>query len=620
VGDLPTDAALFVRDEHAARPRPDGPVQGEQFRAAVLDPRFPLAAEGEGSEVYLPLGMGWQVRREAFAAPLPANGTPEQRNGLGAFDPAIFLDPDLDAMTSDALRSAILQKHDVMGQPLSGLHAVWPLEEVTLLALPDAIHPPWAEDVAEVILPPAAPVLSLDLVSGILSWTKVTNATGYTVQLAGDPAFTGPTRSLDLGGTAMTVPTAGGCPELRYYRVRARRDDQDGPWSNSVRILLDNSDFADCTPMALIDAPVLAEPVSLGEHRFTIQWSGGSSGVTYRVEEAADPDFFGARELYAGVETSVTLIRTGEQASYYRVRAERDTLVSAWSRTVWLLLADPRRVVKLQPQLDDPEAHLRIHDAALRFAAARADLLTVFSLPSAYREQEAVTYVRSLTARVGLAEERALSYGAVYHPWVWMLDGDGPGAARLIPPDGPLTGRIAWRALERGAWIAPANDDLPGSIALAPSLTGDAWPLFAENQINLVMREARGFLTLSADTLSQDESLRLINVRRLLILLRRLALREGASLVFQPNDDSFRRLVQRRFEGLLGELYQRGAFAGATAAESFRVVTDASVNPPQSIDAGRFVVELRVAPAQPLTFLTVRLIQAPGEGPAAREV
>jgi hypothetical protein len=615
LGDLPTDARLFGSRESGVRARPDGPARGEQLWPDVVEPRFPLAGEEPG-ELYLPLGMPWQSRREWFAGPQPVPGSAEVRNGLGAFDPAVFLDPDLADMSSDALGSAISQKHDVMGRPLSGLQALWPVEEATLVALPDAIHPPWAEDVADVILPPAAPFLNLG--TGGLSWTAVTTATGYVVQVAGDPAFEGPLRSVVVTGTSMAVPTEGGCPETRYYRVRAVRQDQQGPWSNTRRLLLDASDFEVCSPEAVVEAPTLAEPGALGEHRFALTWSVGTPGATYTAEEAADPDFFGARVLYAGADRNITLVRTGEKPTYYRVRAEKDGRVSPWSRSVWLLEQDPRRAVVLQPHLADPEDQLRLHGAALRFAAARADLLAVLTLPAPYREQDAVTYTRSLVTRVGGAEERALSYGALYHPWVWLQEGTGP--ALLVPPDGPILGRMAWRALERGAWVAPANDDLAGVVALAPALTGEAWNLFTESQINLVQRDPRGFVALSADTLSPDESLRLINVRRLLILLRRLALREGASLVFEPNDESFRRLVQRRFEGMLGQLYVRGAFAGNTAEEGFRVVTGASVNPRQSVDEGRFVVELRVAPSKPLTFLTVRLIQARGAGPAFQEV
>jgi phage tail sheath protein FI len=39
------------------------------------------------------------------------------------------------------------------------------------------------------------------------------------------------------------------------------------------------------------------------------------------------------------------------------------------------------------------------------------------------------------------------------------------------------------------------------------------------------------------------------------------------------------------------------------------VVTDATLNTPQSVEQGRFIVDLKVAPSVPLTFLTVRLLQ-----------
>jgi phage tail sheath protein FI len=128
-------------------------------------------------------------------------------------------------------------------------------------------------------------------------------------------------------------------------------------------------------------------------------------------------------------------------------------------------------------------------------------------------------------------------------------------------------------------------------------------------QVNILRHEPRGFLSLSADTLSRDADLRPINVRRLLILLRRLAQRLGETYVFEPNDDSFRRLVQRGFEATLHRMFVRGAFAGSTAATSYQVVTDDSINPPSSVDQGRFIVELKVAPSLPLTFITVRLVQ-----------
>ena len=166
------------------------------------------------------------------------------------------------------------------------------------------------------------------------------------------------------------------------------------------------------------------------------------------------------------------------------------------------------------------------------------------------------------------------------------------------------SGILARRALERGAWIAPANEAWRGVVALTPLVPAEDRLALQQAQVNLVRQEPRGFLTLSADTLSADDDLRPIQVRRLLILLRRLALALGPTYVFEPNDAAFRRLV------LLEGLFRSGAFAGAKPAESFQVVTGESLNTPQSVEAGQFIVELRVAPAQPLTFFTIRLVQA----------
>ena len=118
---------------------------------------------------------------------------------------------------------------------------------------------------------------------------------------------------------------------------------------------------------------------------------------------------------------------------------------------------------------------------------------------------------------------------------------------------------------------------------------------------------------MSAETLASG-ALRPLNVRRLLILLRRLALREGPAFAFESNSDALRRRLRLRFERFLTRMFERGAFAGSRPAEAFDVRTDAAVNPPGSVDRGRLVVELRVAPSRPLAFLTVRLVQRDGAG------
>lgn len=216
------------------------------------------------------------------------------------------------------------------------------------------------------------------------------------------------------------------------------------------------------------------------------------------------------------------------------------------------------------------------------------------------------------------------SFAALYHPWVYMAieseSAGGGGPMRYIPPDGAVCGTMAARAINRGAWIAPANEPLIGVTALDPVILREDWQRFFNEQVNIIRDDPRGFLLFSADTLSPDTALQPINVRRLLILLRRLALREGMTYVFQPNNSDFHRIVQHRFERMLARMYTRGAFAGNTPETSYQVVTDSSVNTTASLEQGRFIVELRVAPSLPLAFITVRLVQTHEEGLSILEV
>ncbi len=195
------------------------------------------------------------------------------------------------------------------------------------------------------------------------------------------------------------------------------------------------------------------------------------------------------------------------------------------------------------------------------------------------------------------------------HPWLFVGEEGDPESLRLVPPDGALCGLIAARSLTRGAWIAPANQPLRGVVALSPAISRDRWLDMQEARLNLVRHEPRGFVTLDASTLSDEEDLRPIHVRRLLSLVRRLALKLGPAYVFEPHDDILRALVRKGFESALHLLFERGAFAGSTPSTSYQVDVDAGPGADRDADQGRMVVDLRLAPAQPLKFLTVRLVQ-----------
>jgi len=360
--------------------------------------------------------------------------------------------------------------------------------------------------------------------------------------------------------------------------------------------------FFRCSQRAL-PAPVLSVSDADSHGTYTLSWTA-SAGETFELDEAESPDFADAVSILTGPDTSLTLFGKAHGDYFYKVRAIQGANTSPWSNGIGVRVAVSTGF-GVNPVYNSATL-LAVQQNALALCAARGDLLAVLDLPRSYREDDAIAYTGALKAA---GNQSTFSYGAVYHPWPIGRDDTDSTEFRAIPPCGAAAGILARRANARGAWIAPANEVMSGIVDLEPRLARERRLDLLAAQINIIGQEARGFLTLSADTLSDDDEVRPINVRRLLILLRRIALQRGARYVFEPNSPAFQRLVATGFDAVLRDLFRRGAFAGSTPATSYQVVTDSSINTPQSVDQGRFIVELKVAPAQPLTFLTVRLME-----------
>lgn len=550
---LPTDLQLFP--EIAARPN----TAHADLWSAAANPRFPLAGEEHSNVLFIPLAM--PPAPDLYLKPDPQVADALVRDGLSDFNSSLFLDPALaEVGARDLINEAdTLRYQGSAPRSLAGIHAILDIEEVTLIAVPDAVQRGWKK--VEAVKPndplPSDPILRPE-------WWHFLE-----------------------------------CDPERIMQPVAQPE-----WGN----------FLNCD-LRLIEAPLLldAAPDQLGT--FTLTWvaSPPFNEICFVLEEAPRADFVGVLEIYRGPDDRYTLYGHAPGIFYYRVRSVIGGQTSDWSNGQVVSIAPLKRWVLEGPDQFPTAQLLQLQHALLRLCAARGDLFAVLALPEHYRANEALKHIQTLTTErsdfFGPADPRTLSFGAVYHPWLIGREENRPDELRRTPPDGALAGIIARRTLARGAWIASANEFLKGVVALAPPIErGHRLDLQAA-QLNLIRHEPKGFTAMNNDTLTPDEDLRPINVRRLLILLRRLALRLGATYVFEPNDDAFRRSVQRGFEALLDLMFQRGAFAGATAATSYQVVTDSAVNTPVSVDQGRFIVELRVAPSLPLTFLTLRLVQ-----------
>jgi hypothetical protein len=82
--------------------------------------------------------------------------------------------------------------------------------------------------------------------------------------------------------------------------------------------------------------------------------------------------------------------------------------------------------------------------------------------------------------------------------------------------------------------------------------------------------------------------------------------------VFEPIGPALRNETARLLGGFLRQLYLVGAFSGASEEEAYFVRIDDSVDAVRARDEGRFVVDIGLAPAEPLEFVVVRLVRADG--------
>ena len=257
------------------------------------------------------------------------------------------------------------------------------------------------------------------------------------------------------------------------------------------------------------------------------------------------------------------------------------------------------------PASYDPAGLLAVQVALVQLCAARADAVALLSLPAHYGTPEFLAWSQRLTGDNRIFGP-PLSFAAVWHPWVQVVETTTPQLAplRALPPDGPAAGTIADRENARGVWVAPANMPLRGVVGLTPALgQADEVSLFNAHD-NFFAHQPGAFTGLSAHTLSADPVLLQLSVRRLLILLRKIALERGMRYVFATNDDQFRQTVRHSFERLLTELTQLGAIV------NFQVVIDDAA---EDLANGRLIVKLLVAPTSPVEFITVTLVRA-GEG------
>jgi phage tail sheath protein FI len=193
------------------------------------------------------------------------------------------------------------------------------------------------------------------------------------------------------------------------------------------------------------------------------------------------------------------------------------------------------------------------------------------------------------------------NYAATYHPWVKVLD-TSSNKTIWVSPSVLIPGVYAFNDRVGAEWYAPAGlnrGGVPGAIQVRSRLSKSDRDDLYESRVNPIATfPGQGIVVWGQKTLQVEASaFDRINVRRLLIAVKKFIASTSRYLVFEQNVDATR----NRFLGIvnpyLANIQERnGLFA-------FRVIMDDTNNTPDIIDRNILVGDLYLQPTRTAEFI-----------------
>jgi hypothetical protein len=208
--------------------------------------------------------------------------------------------------------------------------------------------------------------------------------------------------------------------------------------------------------------------------------------------------------------------------------------------------------------------------------------------------------VNTAVSRVGSLDT---NYAAVYYPWVKVLD-DASNKPVMVPPSVIVPGAIAASDRIGAEWFAPAglNRGILGNVLEAKIRLNQAErDILYNNKINPIATFPQTGVCIWGQKTLQERPTALdrINVRRLLITLKKFIASSSRYLVFEQNTlqtrTRFLNIVNPYLESVQ---QQQGLYA-------FRVQMDESNNTPTVVDRNQLVGAIFLQPTKTAEFIVL---------------
>jgi hypothetical protein len=236
--------------------------------------------------------------------------------------------------------------------------------------------------------------------------------------------------------------------------------------------------------------------------------------------------------------------------------------------------------------------HSYIAQTAIDICEARGDCFYIADLETLDATIDSVVTQASLLDT---------NYAAGYYPWVRVLD-DITGTFIWAPPSVVLPEVYAYSDNVGAEWFAPAGlnrGGIPGAIGVKTRLTQAQRDVLYEGKVNPIAQfPGQGICVWGQKTLQRRASaLDRVNVRRLLITVKKYIASSARYLVFEQNTEATRQRFLNIVNPYLAGIQQR---SGLTA---FKVVMDETNNTPDIIDRNILVGAIYLQPTRTAEFI-----------------
>jgi phage tail sheath protein FI len=213
---------------------------------------------------------------------------------------------------------------------------------------------------------------------------------------------------------------------------------------------------------------------------------------------------------------------------------------------------------------------------------------------------EAAGTIQQATDEANLVDS---NYVATYYPWVKTID-NNTNKLTSVPPSVLLPAVYAANDRLAAEWFAPAGlnrGGIIGAVNVLNRLTHSERDTLYENKVNPIAAfPGQGIVAYGQKTLQDRASaLDRINVRRLLITVKKFVASTSRFLVFEQNTSTTRNRFLNTVNPYFEAIQQRqGLYA-------FNVVMDESNNTPDVIDRNILAGQIFLQPAKTAEFIVI---------------